>query len=305
MQDVPNLSGKLVVVTGASDGIGLGLAGRLARAGAEVIMPVRNAAKGRAATEKIGGNVSTRTLDLASLESVAALADTLNAEGRPIDIMVNNAGVMAPATRHTTADGLALQFATNFLGQFALVARILPLLRAAGARVTTQSSLAARGGKINWADLQSSDSYAPMRAYSQSKLAVMLFALELDRRSASAGWGITSNVAHPGLTSTKLQAAGPNLGRKNASPMDPIFRRLAPLGWPVQTVDGGLLPALYAATSPDAKGGRYYGPGGLAHLTGAAKEEKIYKTARDSVAATRLWDVAAQLAQVEFAARGH
>jgi NAD(P)-dependent dehydrogenase (short-subunit alcohol dehydrogenase family) len=305
MRDVPNLSGKLVVVTGASDGIGLGLAGRLARAGAEVIMPVRNAAKGRAAIEKIGGNVSTRTLDLASLESVAALADKLNAEGRPIDILVNNAGVMAPATRHSTADGLELQFATNFLGQFALVARILPLLTAASARVTTQSSIAARGGKINWADLQSSGSYAPMRAYSQSKLAIMLFALELDRRSASAGWGITSNVAHPGLTSTNLQAAGPNMGRKGASPLDPIFRRLAHLGWPVQTVDGGLRPALYAATSPDAKGGRFYGPRGLGHLTGAAKEEKIYPTARDSAAAARLWDVSAQLAHVEFAAKGH
>ena len=303
--DVPNLQGKLAVVTGASDGIGLGLAGRLARAGAEVTIPVRNAAKGRAAVEKIGARVSTRILDLASLESVNALADALNAEGRPIDILVNNAAVMTPATRFTTADGFELQFGTNYLGHFPLVARILPLLAAGRARVTAQTSFAARTGKIDWDDLQSARDYSPMRAYAQSKLAIMLFALELDRRSAAGGWGIASNVSHPGLTSTNLQASGPNMGRKNASPMDPIFKRLSRLGWPVQSVDGGLLPALYAATSPVASGGRFYGPRGLGHFTGAPTEQAIYKTARDEAAAARLWDVSARLARVDFAVKGH
>jgi NAD(P)-dependent dehydrogenase (short-subunit alcohol dehydrogenase family) len=299
---VPDLTGKLAVVTGASDGIGLGLAGRLARAGAEVIMPVRNAAKGAAAVARIGGDVSVRTLDLASLESVAALAATLNAEGRPIHLLVNNAGVMMPATRHTTTDGFELQFGTNHLGHVALVARILPLLRAGQARVTTQSSIAARSGKIDFDDLQSERRYSPMRAYSQSKLATMLFALELDRRSHAQGWGITSNVAHPGLTSTNLQAAGPNLGRKRSSPMDPIFRRLSRWGLLVQSVDTGLLPSLYAVTSPRAQGGHFYGPDGLAHLTGNATEQPVYRSARDEAVAARLWDVSNRLAGVDFAA---
>jgi NAD(P)-dependent dehydrogenase (short-subunit alcohol dehydrogenase family) len=299
---VPNLTGKLAVVTGASDGIGLGLAGRLARAGAEVIMPVRNAAKGAAAVARIRGDVSIRALDLASLESVAALAATLNAEGRPIHLLVNNAAVMMPATRHTTTDSFELQFGTNHLGHVALVARILPLLRAGHARVTTQSSIAARTGKIDFDDLQSERRYSALRAYSQSKLATMLFALELDRRSHALGWGITSNVAHPGLTSTNLQAAGPNLGRKRPSPMDSIFRRLSRWGLLVQTVDTGLLPALYAVTSPRAQGGHFYGPDGFAHLTGSVTEQRVYRSARDEAVAARLWDVSNRLAGVDFAA---
>jgi NAD(P)-dependent dehydrogenase (short-subunit alcohol dehydrogenase family) len=299
---VPDLTGKLAVVTGGSDGLGLGLARRLAQAGAEVILPVRNAAKGAAAAASIGGAVSTRPLDLASLESVAEFADSLNAEGRPIHILVNNAGVMAPATRHTTRDGFELQFGTNHLGHFALTARILPLLRAGRARVTSQSSIAARTGKISFDDLQSERRYSPMRSYGQSKLATMLFGLELDRRSRAHGWGIASNVAHPGFTSTNLQSVGPNMGRARRSPLDPIFKRLSRTGLLVQTVETGVLPALYAATSPEAQGGRFYGPDGFLHLTGSATEERIYRSARDAAEAARLWDVSARLAQVEFAA---
>jgi NAD(P)-dependent dehydrogenase (short-subunit alcohol dehydrogenase family) len=299
---VPDLTGKLAVVTGGSDGLGLGLAGRLARAGAEVILPVRNAAKGAAAAARIRGSVSTRPLDLASLDSVAAFADALNADGRPIHILINNAGVMAPPTRHTTGDGLELQFETNYLGHFALTARILPLLRAGQARVTTQSSIAARTGKISFDDLQSERQYSPMRSYGQSKLATLLFGVELDRRSRANGWGITSNVAHPGFTSTNLQLVGPNMGRaKRRSPWDPIFKRLSRRGLLVQTVETGLLPALYAATSPEAQGGRFYGPDGFLHLTGGAAEERIYRSARDTAQAARLWDISARLARVEFA----
>jgi NAD(P)-dependent dehydrogenase (short-subunit alcohol dehydrogenase family) len=299
---VPDLTGKLALVTGASDGIGRALAGRLARAGAEVIMPVRNPAKGAAALVTVGGNASLRTLDLASLESVAVLSDTLLAEGRPIHLLVNNAGVMMPATRHTSADGFELQFATNYLGHFALVARLLPLLRAGRARVTTQTSIAARTGKIDFDDLQSERRYSPVRSYGQSKLATMLFGLELDRRSRANGWGLTSNVAHPGLTSTNLQAAGPNMGRKRPSLMDPIVRRLSRWGFLVQTVDHGVLPSLYAVTSPQAQGGRFYGPAGFLHLTGTAAEEPIYRSSRDESIAARLWDESTRLARVEFAA---
>ncbi|MDX3851334.1 SDR family oxidoreductase [Streptomyces sp. AK02-01A] len=303
---VPNLTGKLAVVTGASDGIGLGLAERLARAGAEVILPVRNATKGAAAIEKIraavpGAAVSTRVLDLASLDSVAALADTLNREGRPIHILVNNAGVMAPATRHTTADGLELQFGTNYVGHVALTARLLPLLRAGRARVTTMSSSAARSGKIDWDDLQSERKYSPIRSYNLSKLANLHFGLELDRRSKAGGWGIVSNVAHPGTTLTNLYASGPNMGRSRPSPYEAIMTRLAGWGVFVHSVDAGLLPALYAATSPEAHGGGFYGPDGLGQFTGGPTELAVYKSARDEAAAARLWDVSERLAEVRFA----
>ena len=294
---VPDLHGKLAVVTGATDGIGRGLAARLAAAGATVIIPARNAAKATAAADAMGGDVSTRTLDLSSLTSVAALAETLNREGRPIDLLINNAGVMAPATRHVSADGFELQLATNHLGHVALVAGLMPLLVAGRARVTTQSSFGAKSGRIDFDNA----GYAPMKDYAQSKLALMLFALELDRRSRAHGWGITSNVAHPGLTSTNLQASGPNLGRSRPSPLDAIFKRLSRLGLIVQTVDGGLRPALYAATSPSAEGGRFYGPRGFAHLTGPAAEQKIYKSAAEPALAARVWDESARMAGVEFA----
>ena len=299
MDDI-NLDGKLAVVTGGSDGLGLGLARHLARAGAEVIIPVRDAAKGQAALEEIGGKSSTRPLDLASLTSVAALADRLTDEGRPINILINNAAVMNPPTRHTTADGFELQFGTNYLGHFALVARILPLLIAGRARVTTQSALAAAMARsMNWQDLQFERGYKPWPAYNRSKLAAMLFGLELDRRSQAHGWGITSNVAHPGLTRTNLQSAGPAMGG-HRSPFDAMFRLFAPLGWPVQRVEGGLRPALHAATSPAAEGGRFYGPRGLGHLTGKTTEEKVYRSARDPREAARLWDVSRDLAGVTF-----
>ncbi|MEV6493763.1 SDR family oxidoreductase [Actinoplanes sp. NPDC051633] len=303
--EVPDLHGKLALVTGGSDGLGLGIATRLARAGAEVILPVRNAVKGAAAAARISGDVSLRTLDLSVLASVVALADQLNADGRPINLLVNNAGVMAPPVRQTTGDGFELQFQTNYLGHYALTARILPLLIAGRARVTTQSSIAARTGRIHFDDLQGARSYAAWRSYNQSKLATLLFAAELDRRSRANGWGITSNAAHPGLTSTNLQAAGPNLGRARQSPMDAMFKRARGLGWPVQTVDRGILPALYAATGPRAAGGEFYGPRGLLQFTGAPRRLRMYRSARDTSVAARLWDVSAELSDVTFANRGN
>ncbi len=305
---VPDLTGKLAVVTGASDGLGFGLAARLARAGAEVIMPVRNAGKGAAAAERIrtatpGAMISTRPLDLASLDSVAALGRALNDEGRPIDIWINDAGVMMPPTRHRSADGFELQFAVNYLGHFALAAHVLPLLRAGRARVTTMASVGARSGRLAFDDLQSERRYSPLRAYNQSKLAIMMFALELDRRSRANRWGIVSNAAHPGLTVTNLQSSGPNMGRTGASAISRWFPVMARFPFLIQQVETGILPALFAATSPDAKGGVYYGPDGWAHLTGAAAEQGIYRAARDEAESRRIWEVSEQLARVTFPAQ--
>ena len=305
---IPDQAGKLAVVTGASDGLGLEIATRLAAAGADLVLPVRNPDKGAAAVERIRAaaphaKVTMADFDLASLESIHALSDKLLADGRPIDILINNAGVMTPPTRHETQDGFELQFGTNFLGHFALTARVFPLLRAASARVTTLSALAARSGSFQWDDLQFQGKYEAMKAYGQSKLAEMLFALELDRRSDAAGWGIVSNTAHPGLTLTNLQASGWNMGRDKVSVRTASFR-LAPKVVPflVQQPKAGALPALYAATSPDARGGAFYGPDGFAHLTGGPTEQKLYRTAQDRDAASRIWAEAERLAQVSFPA---
>lgn len=304
---VPDLHGQLAVVTGASDGIGLGLAKRLARAGADLVLPVRNAAKGAAALEQIlaatpQARVSIRDLDLASLASVEVFTDTVRAEGRPVDLLINNAGVMAPATRHTTVDGYELQFGTNYLGHVALTGRLMPLLRAGRARVTTITSSAARSGRINWDDLQSEQRYAPVRAYNLSKLANLLFALELDRLSTANGWGIVSNAAHPGTTSTNLYGSGPNLGRSRPAPHEAIMKRLARWGVLVHSVDAGVLPPLYAATSPQARGGLLYGPDGLGQFTGGPTELEIYKSARSEADAARLWQISERLTGLTFTA---
>src|SRR5271167_3490734 len=231
---VPDLTGKLAIVTGANSGLGFGLARRLSAAGADVVMAIRNRAKGEAAIEEIRATVPDakliiKTLDLSSLAAVAALGEQLNGEGRPIDILINNAGVMTPPERDTTADGFELQFGSNHLGHFALTAHLLPLLRAAhGARVVSLSSLAARqSGRIHFDDLQFDKSYSAMQAYGQSKLAVLMFARELDRRSRAAGWGIVSTAAHPGLTKTNLQISGPSHGRTKPSLMERLYNVVA------------------------------------------------------------------------------
>ena len=304
---VPDLTGQFVIVTGASDGIGLGLAARLAAAGADVVLPVRHPAKGAAALERIRAaapraNVSTRALDLSSLASIATFSQRLTAEGRPIDLLINNAGVMTPPTRQATPDGLEVQFGTNYLGHVSLVAHLLPLLRAGKARVTSQTSFGAAQGAFNWDDLQWETTYVPMKAYNQSKLALMVFGLDLDRRSTAGGWGITSNVSHPGITATNLLAAHPEMGRDGDTFMIRMIRPLSHGGLLAQTVEGGLLPALYAATSPNARGGRFYGPSGFAHLAGAPAEQKIYTSATNAADAARLWGLSERLADVRFPA---
>ncbi|MCC3764520.1 SDR family oxidoreductase [Glycomyces sp. TRM65418] len=297
---VPDLSGKRALVTGASDGMGLGIAARLAAAGAEVVMPVRNQGKGENAIAEIrrgtpSAEVSLRSLDLSSLESVAALGETLRAEGRPIHILVNNAGVMEPPNRQTTADGFELQFGTNHLGHFALVAHLMPLLRAGRARVTSQISVAAWRGAINWDDLNWERGYRGRRAYSQSKIAFGLFGLELDRRSRAGGWGITSNLAHPGVAPTSLLAARPELGRSEDTAQVRLIRWLSTRGILLGTVETAALPALMAATDPAAKRGALYGPNGLGGLGGPPAEQRLYPPLRSAEAAARVWEVSERL----------
>lgn len=302
---VPDLTGKLAVVTGASDGVGLGLATRLAAAGAEVIMPVRNPAKGESAIAKIREQhphavLSLRDLDLSSLSSVAGLAHQLIDEARPIHILVNNAGVMTPPTRQTTHDGFELQFGTNHLGHFALVAHLLPLLRAGRARVVSQISIAADQHAINWSDLQWDRAYNGNHAYSQSKIALGLFALELDRRSRTHGWNITSTLSHPGVTPTNLLSARPELGRSRDTTLVRMIRALSSRGILFGRVETALLPALYAATSPEARGGHLYGPNGFRHLSGAPAEQKLYSRLRSAEQAQRIWEISEELVGYRF-----
>ncbi|MFJ9053065.1 SDR family oxidoreductase [Streptomyces bacillaris] len=305
---LPDLSGRRAVVTGASDGIGLGIAARLAAAGAEVVLPVRNPAKGENALAAIrrqapGAEVSLRPLDLSSLDSVAALGDSLAGEGLPIHLLVNNAGVMTPPDRQTTADGFELQFGTNHLGHFALVGRLLPLLRAGQARVTSQISVSADRNAINWDDLNWERSYDGMSAYSQSKIAFGLFGLELDRRSRAEGWGITSNLSHPGIAPTSLLAARPELGRAKDTVGVRLIRFLSARGIVVGTVESAKLPALYAAVSPDSRGGALYGPKGPGHMGGPPAEQKPYSRLTSTEEARRVWEVSEELTSVRLADR--
>jgi NAD(P)-dependent dehydrogenase (short-subunit alcohol dehydrogenase family) len=305
---VPDLSGRLAVVTGSNSGLGFGLARRLSAAGADVVMAIRNRAKGEAAIDEIRATVpnaklTIKPLDLSSLAGVAALGEELNADGRPIDILVNNAGVMTPPQRDTTTDGFELQFGSNHLGHFALTAHLLPLLRAADqARVVSLSSLAARQGRIHFDDPQFEKSYTPMQAYGQSKLAVLMFARELDRRSKEAGWGIVSNAAHPGLTKTNLQISGPSRGRAKPSTMERLYTlswRLTPFLW--QEIDEGILPALYAATSPQAEGGAFYGPHGIYEAAGGGvTAAKVPARARDDADCRQLWEISERLTGVNY-----
>ena len=301
--DIPvaDLSGRRAVVTGASDGMGFGMAAWLAAAGAEVVMPVRNKAKGEAALARIrqlvpGGQVSLRSLDLSSLASVEAFGKTLIEEGRPVHLLINNAGVMTPPNRQTTADGFELQFGTNHLGHFALVAHLLPLLRAGRARVTSQISIAANQNAINWEDLNWERSYNGRRAYSQSKIAFGLFGLELNRRSETGGWGITSNISHPGVAPTSLLAARPEVGRDKDTLGVRVIRFLSARGILLGTVESAKFPALYAATSPDAEPGRFYGPSGPLHLGGPPAEQKPYSRLTNTQEATRVWETSEKLA---------
>lgn len=296
-----DLSGKLAIVTGATSGVGLGLATRLSAAGAEVIMAIRNETKGARAAAHVRRTVHDATLtieqlDLASLDSVAALGEKLNAEGRPIDILVNNAAVIAHRRREHTVDGFELQFGTNHLGHFALTGRLLPLLRAAPApRVVTLSAMAARNGQLHFDDLHFEHGYSPMRAYGQSKLANLIFARELDRRSRELGWGVTSIAAHPGMSKPDPQFSGTD----RTELFIELSQRFLPFMW--QDIEDGVKPALYAATSPQATGGAFYGPRGFLEAAGGGvREAKIPAFAKNEADARRLWEISEDLTRVRY-----
>ena len=299
IDEIPPLNGKLAVVTGATGGLGFETALALAGAGAEVVLTGRNEAKGRDAVGRISDRfahamVSYETLDLASLESVAAFTHRFGAMYASLDLLINNAGVMALPSRQITADCFEMQLGTNYLGHYALTAHLLPMLRRGKSpRVVNLSSLAHRSGRIDFDDLQSRQSYVPWRAYSQSKLAMLMFALELQRRSDAAGWGLISNAAHPGYARTELIANGPGRGGL----MGLVSGLMRPLS---QSAAAGALPTLFAATSPQAKPAGYYGPDGFYELKGPPKAARIMPQAQDVKAAARLWDVSAELTGVSF-----
>jgi NAD(P)-dependent dehydrogenase (short-subunit alcohol dehydrogenase family) len=298
--DIPALDGKTAVITGATGGLGYETALALAAAGAAVVLTGRNDAKGRNAIQKIrgrlpGANVVYENLDLANLASVADFAKRFSAAHASLDLLVNNAGVMALPERQLTTDGFEMQFGTNYLGHYALTAQLLPLLRRGNQpRVVNLSSLTHRRGAINFDDLQGTWPYSPGKAYSQSKLAMLMFALELQRRSDAGGWGLMSNAAHPGFARTDLFANGPGasglLGLLNKV-LQPFISHSAA---------EGALPTLFAATSPEAKPAGYFGPSGFYELKGPPAPAKIMPQAEDLAVAARLWDVSAALTGVSF-----
>jgi NAD(P)-dependent dehydrogenase (short-subunit alcohol dehydrogenase family) len=294
-REIPDQTGRRAVVTGASSGLGLVVAQELARAGGEVILACRDSGRGAAAVEGIcdrvpGALVETRQLDLADLASVREFAGRLAGESRPVDLLVNNAGLMAPP-RQLSADGFELQLATNHLGHFALTGLLLDRLCAAPAgRVVSVSSILHRNGRIDFDDLQSSARYSRLRAYGQSKLANLLFAFELDRRATASGLRLTSLAAHPGYARTNLQAA-------SGGPLAVVLAAANPFF--AQSAAAGALPILCAATA-DLPGGSYLGPDGPGERRGRPRLVNASAAARSEETAERLWDVSADLTGVDF-----
>ena len=291
--DIPPQNGRRVVITGTG-GLGYEDALALARAGAEVVLAGRNLTKGAVAIQRIkaevpGAKIGFEVLDLASLASISAFAGRISG---PIDVLINNAAVMAVPQRLQTADGFELQFGTNYLGHFALTGRLLPMLR--GGRVVNVCSIADRRGKIDFDDLQAMRSYQPWRAYSQSKLANLMFAVELQRRSAAQGWGLTSVAAHPGIARTDLVDNG--IGR---------FSLVGLLTWAFgplasQSPAQGALPTLFACCSAKAEAGGYYGPDGVGGMRGYPAPSPIAASAQDAVQCARLWAASEALTGVVF-----
>ncbi|MRN51743.1 SDR family oxidoreductase [Paenibacillus monticola] len=297
--DIPSQRGRSAIVTGTG-GLGYETALELAKNGAEVIVAGRDKAKGAEAVKKIrnsvaSANIRFEELDLASLTSVQAFGERMNNERQSLDLLINNAGVMTPPTRKITKDGFELQFGTNYLGHFALTAHLMPLLRKGkNPRVVHLSSVAHRSGAIHFDDLQFERRYHASSSYAQSKIAMIMFALELQRRSDASGWGLLSIPVHPGISRTDLllNGAGPNSSAGIAR------RLLGPILF--QPAAQGALPTLFAATSPSAKGGTYYGPGGFSELRGLPKPAKIAPQGLDNAVAFKLWEVSKQLTHVDF-----
>src|SRR5215218_7316211 len=300
--DMPDLTGRRAVVTGATSGLGEVTAVELARRGAQVVLTARDAARGGRARETVlraapGASVEVAALDLADLESVRAFAAGQVTE--PLDLLVNNAGVMAVPARRTV-DGFELQMATNHLGSFAVTGLLLPaLLRRPGARVVTVSSFVHRFGSLDFSDLMGQQSYDPWLAYARTKLANLLFMRELARRSADAGLDLVSAAGHPGYARTNLQLVAPQMtGRRGTTAVMRLGNAL--LG---QSAATGALPQLRAATDPEVRSGDYFGPRGVAEQRGLPKRVRMSANARDDVAARLLWEASEALTGVTYAAQ--
>ncbi len=295
MYQVPDQRGKRIVVTGANSGTGKETAKRLAGAGADVVLAVRTESKGEQAKAEIlaahsGARVEVRRLDLADQASVRAFADELVAAGKPLDVLVNNAGVMNVPARTETVDGFELQFASNFFGPFALTVRLLPLLLAAPApRVVNMSSGAAFRGRIDFDDLQSRRRYSPTLTYARTKLADLLMTVHLADLAAERGWPLMSVAAQTGYTRTNLMTSGPHLNGGRPGLAESLGYRILPS----QGVEQGSEPLLYAAADPGAVAGGYYGPRWA--LVGPTRPATMPRTARDKAVAARLWAEAERL----------
>ncbi len=297
--DIPSQEGRTAVITGTG-GIGYEVALEMTRAGAKVIMAGRNKVKGEEAIRNVQkqvpeGKIRFEQLDLADLASVKAFAERLKSREKSLDTLVNNAAVMNPPQRQVTKDGFELQLGTNYLGHFALTANLLTLLKKGNhPRVITLSSIAHRSGSINFDDLQYERNYKPMEVYSQSKLACLMFALELQQKSDANGWGINSMAAHPGISRTELI---PNGAGKNSRAG--IIRLLfGPFLF--QPAAHGAWPPLYAATAIDAVGGTYYGPSKMGEMRGYPMVAKIAEQALEKEVAYRLWKESEKLTNVTF-----
>jgi NAD(P)-dependent dehydrogenase (short-subunit alcohol dehydrogenase family) len=295
--DIPDQSGRTALVTGASSGLGLATSTELARHGARVLMAVRDQRKGEAALKRIlaevpGAAVELVTLDLTSLASVAATAEEVATRLRSLDVLVDNAGVMA-VPRGRTADGFETQLGTNHLGHFALTGRLLPLLLAAPApRVVVVSSDAHKIGRMRFDDLMGERSYGRWSAYGQSKLANLLFVRELDRRVREKALPLVAAAAHPGYAATNLQSGQGNRLLEAGMRLGNLLV--------AQSEEHGAWPQEYAATMPDVTGGAYYGPGGLGGTRGSPTLVQPSARARDDVAAHRLWDASVELTGVRY-----
>jgi NAD(P)-dependent dehydrogenase (short-subunit alcohol dehydrogenase family) len=297
-QDIPDQTGRVAIVTGANSGLGLVAARELARAGATVIVACRNTAKGERALETIraaapGARAEVQQLDLADLTSVRDFAARVVEANERVDLLINNAGIMAPP-RRVTVDGFESQLGTNHLGHFALTGLLLPtLLAAPRPRVVTLSSEAHRMGRINFGDLQGERRYQHWRAYGQSKLANLLFCFELQRRASAAGTNLESMAAHPGYAATNLQSAGPGIAIERWGMA--LANRLV-----AQSADMGTLPTLYAATVPDLPGATFVGPGSWGGFRGYPHVVSANARAYDTETAGRLWTVSEDLTGVRY-----
>jgi NAD(P)-dependent dehydrogenase (short-subunit alcohol dehydrogenase family) len=299
LKDMPSQRGKRALITGANSGFGYQAALELARREATVVLACRDAGRGEEAMNRIRAEVpfaklELASLDLGSLASVRAAAATELAKGLPLDLLINNAGLMTPPTRQETADGFEIQFGTNVLAHFALTGLLLPALeRAPAPRIVTLSSVAHRAGQIDFDDLQSVKRYVPMTAYGQSKVADLMFAIELERRLRRTKSKSVSIACHPGVAPTNLLV-------KVGHPTIAAIRR-----WVItllaNTVAGGALPTLFSATASEAEGGRYYGPQGLGETRGQdVGTATIARQANDAAVAARLWSVCEELTGVTF-----